>query len=241
MEPEWLKQATGFGMWFIGFLTAGNALLLSFIIYKKAFQYGRKMGMKEQTMKESVKASYITALGPCLGIFVGMTVLVIALGGAVAFIRESAGVGSIMFELIAARSGAEAAGVQLTREGMNATGLATILWAMATGSVAWVLIGGVFTRWLPKLKDIMGQGNPKQMAVISAAIMLGAFGRLFISSGIVPLIRKGTVAPFVGEIVALVFAVGWLLWADKLKKPAMKEYFLLIAIVVGMAAAQVIR
>jgi hypothetical protein len=112
---------------------------------------------------------------------------------------------------------------------------------MATGSVAWVLIGGVFTRWLPKLKDIMGQGNPKQMAVISAAIMLAAFGRLFISDGIVPLIRKGAVAPFVGEIVALVVAVAWLLWADKLRKPAMKEYFLLVAIIVGMAAAQIMR
>jgi hypothetical protein len=241
MEPEWLKPATGFGMWFIGFLTAGNALLLSFVIYRKAFRYGRKMGMKEQSMKDSVKASYITALGPCLGIFVGMTVLVIALGGAVAFIRESAGVGSIMFELIASRSGAEAAGVKLTREGMSTTGLATILWAMATGSVAWVLIGGVFTRWLPKLKDLMGQGNPKQMAVISAAIMLAAFGRLFISDGIVPLIRKGAVAPFSGAIIALVVAIGWLLWADKIKKPAMKEYFLLVAIIVGMAAAQMMR
>ncbi|KPK88343.1 MAG: hypothetical protein AMJ94_15365 [Deltaproteobacteria bacterium SM23_61] len=241
MEPEWLKQATGFGMWFIGFLTAGNALLLSFVIYRKAYRYGRKLGMKEQSMKDSVKASYITALGPCLGIFVGMTVLVIALGGAVAFIRESAGVGSIMFELIAARAGSEAAGVQLTREGMSATGLSTVLWAMATGSVAWVLIGGVFTRWLPKLKDLMGQGNPKQMAVISAAIMLAAFGRLFISDGIVPLIRKGAVAPFTGAIVALVVAIGWLLWADKLRKPAMKEYFLLIAIIVGMAAAQMMR
>jgi hypothetical protein len=239
MEPEWLKPATGFGMWFIGFLTAGNALLLSFVIYRKAYRYGRKMGMKEQSMKDSVKASYITALGPCLGIFVGMTVLVIALGGAVAFIRESAGVGSIMFELIASRSGAEAAGVKLTREGMSTTGLATILWAM--GSVAWVLIGGVFTRWLPKLKDLMGQGNPKQMAVISAAIMLAAFGRLFISDGIVPLIRKGAVAPFSGAIIALVVAIGWLLWADKIKKPAMKEYFLLVAIIVGMAAAQMMR
>ena len=241
MEPEWLKPATGFGMWFIGFLTAGNALLLSFVIYRKAYRYGRKMGMKEQSMKDSVKASYITALGPCLGIFVGMTVLVIALGGAVAFIRESAGVGSIMFELIASRSGAEAAGVKLTREGMSTTGLATILWAMATGSVAWVLIGGVFTRWLPKLKDLMGQGNPKQMAVISAAIMLAAFGRLFISDGIVPLIRKGALAPFSGAIIALVVAIGWLLWADKIKKPAMKEYFLLVAIIVGMAAAQMMR
>lgn len=241
MELEWLKQATGFGMWFIGGLTAGNALLLSFLVYRQAHKYGLKMGLKAESMRESIKAALITSIGPCLGIFVGMTVLVIALGGAVAFIRESAGVGSIMFELIASRAGAEAAGVQLTREGMTSTGLATVLWAMATGSVAWVLIGGVFTRWLPKLKDVMGQGNPKQMAVISAAIMLGAFGRLLISDGIKPLIVKGALAPFVGTIAAFCVAIGWLMWSDKLKKPIMKEYFILIAIVVGMAVAQIIR
>ncbi|MBU1205577.1 MAG: DUF5058 family protein [Proteobacteria bacterium] len=241
MEPEWLKQSTGFGMWFIGFLTAGNAFLLTVIIYRQARKNGLKMGLKDQVMRESVKASLITSIGPCMGIFVGMTVLVIALGGAVAFIRESAGVGSIMFELIASRAGAEAAGVKLTREGMNSIGLATILWTMATASVAWVLIGGVFTRWLPKMKDVMGQGNPKQMAIISVAIMLAAFGRLLISDSIKPLIIKGLVAPFAGMIVALIVGIGWLVWADKLKKPVMKEYFLLVAIVVGMAVAQMLR
>jgi len=241
MEPEWLKQATGFGMWFIGVLTAGNALLLTFFIYRHAHKYGLKMGLKAESMKESIKAALITSIGPCMGIFVGMTVLVIALGGAVAFIRESAGVGSIMFELIASRSGAEAAGVKLTREGMNSIGLATILWTMATASVAWVLIGGVFTRWLPKLKDVMGQGNPKQMAIISAAIMLAAFGRLLISDSIKPLIDKGFLPPFIGMIIAFLVAIGWLIWSDKLKKPIMKEYFILIAIVVGMAVSQIIK
>ncbi len=241
MEPEWLKQATGIGMWFIGFLTAGNALLLTFLIYRRAHKFGLKMGLTTEAMRESVKAALITSIGPCLGIFIGMTVLVIALGGAVAFIRESAGVGSIMFELIASRAGAEAAGVKLTREGMNSTGLATILWTMATGSVAWVLIGGVFTRWLPKMKDVMGQGNPKQMAVISVAIMLAAFGRLLISDSIKPLLLKGMVPPFAGAFVALVVAIGWLIWSDKIKKPIMKEYFLLVAIVAGMAVAQILR
>jgi hypothetical protein len=241
MEPEWLKQATGLGMWFIGFLTAGNALLLTLLIYRQARKYGTKMGLRKEAMSESVKAALITSVGPALGIFVGMTVLVIALGGAVAFIRESAGVGSIMFELIAARAGAEAAGVDLTREGMNSIGLATILWAMATGSVAWVLIGGVFTRWLPKLKDWMGQGNPAQMAVISVAIMLAAFGRLLISDAIKPLLTKGAIPPFAGALVGLMVTVGWLKWADRIKKPIMKEYFILVAIITGMAVAQLLR
>jgi len=188
-----------------------------------------------------LKAALITSIGPSLGIFVGMMVLVIALGGAVAFIRESAGVGSIMFELMALRAGAEAAAVEPTREGMTSTGLATVLWTMATASVAWVIIGGVFTRWLPKIKDVMGQGNPKQMSVISVAIMLAAFGRLFISDAIKPLLRQGSISPFAGAVVALSVAVGWLVLSDKIKKPMMKEYFLLVAIVAGMAVAQILR
>lgn len=241
MEQEWLKQATGFGMWFIGALTAGNALILTLIIYRHARKCGLQIGLRVEAMREGLKAALITSIGPCMGIFVGMTVLVIALGGAVAFIRESAGVGSIMFELIASRAGAEAAGVKLTREGMNSIGLATILWAMATGSVAWVLIGGVFTRYLPKLKDFMGQGNPAQMAIISAAIMLAAFGRLLISDSIKPLIDKGYWPPFIGMLIAFLVGVGWLIWSDKLKKPIMKEYFILIAIIVGMAISQMVR
>ena len=241
MEPEWLKQAAGLGMWLIGFVTAGNALLLSVLLFRQARKYGIKIGLKPQAMRDSVKAALIASVGPALGIFVGMTVLVIALGGAVAFIRESAGVGSIMFELIAARAGAEAAGVELSREGMNSIGLATVLWAMASGSVAWVLVGGVFTRWLPRMKDWMGQGNPTQMAAISIAIMLAAFGRLLISDALKPLIQKGSLPPFVGALAALGVTVGWLKWADKIKKPVMKEYFLLIAIVAGMAAAQLVR
>jgi len=241
MEPEWLRQAAGPGMWFIGFLTAGNALLLTLLVYRQAHKYGSKMGLRPEVMRESLKAALITSIGPCLGIFVGMTVLVIALGGAIAFIRESAGVGSIMFELMALRAGAEAAAVAPTREGMSSIGLATILWTMAAGSVAWVIIGGVFTRWLPRIKDVMGQGDPKQMAVISVAIMLAAFGRLFVSDAIKPLLRQGAIPPFAGAVVALAVAVGWLVWSDRIKKPTMKEYFLLVAIIAGMTVAQILR
>jgi len=51
MEPEWLKQATGFGMWFIGFLTAGNAVLQTILLYRQAHKYGLKMGLRSEAMK----------------------------------------------------------------------------------------------------------------------------------------------------------------------------------------------
>ena len=71
--------------------------------------------------------------------------------------------------------------------------------------------------------------------------MLAAFGRLLISDAVKPLIAKGALPPFAGALVALGVTFGWLKWADKIKRPVMKEYFLLIAIVAGMAAAQLVR
>ena len=126
MEPEWIKVATGPGFWVIGFIFAGNALTQSYLFYRLSRRTGARLRMGEGGTREAIKASFIASLGPAFGSFVGMTVLVLALGGAYAFARESAGVGSIMYELIAARAGAEAAGVPLTREGMTLPALLII-------------------------------------------------------------------------------------------------------------------
>jgi hypothetical protein len=119
MEPEWIRVATGPGFWVIGFVLAGNALIQSCPFYRLSRRTGPRLRMGEGKTREAIRASFIASLGPAFGNFVGMTVLVLALGGAYAFARESAGVGSIMYELIAARAGAEAAGVSLTREGLT--------------------------------------------------------------------------------------------------------------------------
>src|SRR6185436_18266198 len=167
--PEWLKVATSPGLWIIACVFAGNALIQSFLFYRLSRRVGTRLQIDKRTMDEAVKASFITSVGPAFGSFVGMTVMVLALGGAYAFARESAGVGSIMYELIAARAGAEAAGVELTREGMTVPALLTIFWVTALGSFGWVLVGGVFTRWLPKVKDAIGGGDHRRLRLVSVA------------------------------------------------------------------------
>lgn len=241
MEPEWLKMASSPGMWIIGFFFAGNALVCSYFFYRLAKKTGRRMQMREEVMHEAWKASFITSLGPAMGAFVGLTVMVIALGGAYAFARESAAVGSIMYELIAARFGSEAAGVPLTREGMTVAALPIVFWIGAIGSFGWVLTGGVFTRWLPKLKDWLGGGDVKRLQIITVAMMLGAFGRMLTNSSIKPLITKGQWPAIVASITAGIAAAIWLKTADKIGKPNMKEYFLVVALIVGMLCGQLTR
>ena len=241
MEPEWMRAATSPGLWIIGFIFASNALIQSYLFYRLSRRTGARMQMGKKGMSEAVKASCIASLGPAFGSFVGMTVLVLALGGAYAFARESAGVGSIMYELIAARAGAEAAGVPLTREGMTLPALQIIFWVAALGSFGWVLVGGVFTRWLPKIKNLIGGGDTRRLQMITVAIMLAAFARLLCNDAVVPLVRDGRWPALVASIVGGGVALAWLLYADRAKKPAIKEYFLIVALVVGMTAGQITR
>lgn len=235
----WTDLARSPILWIIGFITAGNALLQTLLFYRKTRETAQKIGMKRKILTDVIKTSVISSIGPSLGIFVGMFILVIAMGGAVAFIRESAGVGSIMFELYAAMMGAMAAGATLTAEGMTVEGFQAVLWTMATCSVGWVIVGGIATRWLPKMRDKMGGGDPKMIGLITMAMMLGAFGKMITTESIIPMIA-GKYAPITAMIVGFIVAMGWLRLADKLDKPTLKQYFLLVSLIMGMAVAQLL-
>jgi hypothetical protein len=241
MEPEWLKVATSPALWIIGSLFAASGLIQSYLFYRLSRRVGTRLRMSEARMNEALKASFITSLGPAFGSFVGMTVMVLALGGAYAFGRESAGVGSIMYELIAARAGAEAAGVPLTREGMTVPALAIIFWVGALGSFGWVLVAGVFTRWLPKLRDLMGGGDTRRLGLISIAIMLAAFARLLANDSFAPLLREGQWPAMIASLAGGGATFALLRYAAWSSRSAIKEYTLIISLVLGMTAGQITR
>ena len=241
MEPDWLRIASGPGMWVISFVFAGNALLASWFFYRLAKRTGRKIQLREDVMQQALKASFVASIGPALGAFVGLTVMVVALGGAYAFARESAAVGSIMFELIAARSAAEAAGVPLTREGMTVNALPIVFWITAIGSFGWVLTGGVFTRWLPRLKAWLGGGDLRRLQIITVAMMLGTFSRMFTNASIRPLVTRNEWPAIVAAVMAGLSAAIWLKTAERVGKPHLKEYFLIVALIVGMSCGEVTR
>ncbi|MBI4279885.1 MAG: DUF5058 family protein [Armatimonadetes bacterium] len=241
MEPEWLRIATSPGMWLIGFVFALSGLIQSFLFYRHARTVGARLKIRSEAMDEAIKASFITSIGPALGSFVGMSLLVITLGGAYAFARESAGVGSIMYELIALRVGAETAGVPMTREGMTVQALPVMFWVAALGSVGWVLLTGLFTRWLPKMKEWFGGGDPLRLQVVVIVITLGAFSRMVTSDSIRPLLLKGQWPNMSASLTGMAVALGWILWCDRINKPTLKEYFVLAAVIAGMIVGQVVR
>lgn len=240
MEFEWLKVLTSPMMWIIGLITAGNSIVQTVLFYRISRKTADRIGLKKETVARTIKAAAISAIGPSMGSFVGMVVLVLALGGAIAFIRESAGIGSIMFEFMIAGSGAAAAGVTLTREGMTLIGASAIVWGMALCCIPWIFTGGIGARYLPKLKDSFLAKDPKMVALISTTAMIGMFGKLGIDYGYLP-IKTGNFASPVAFLAGAITGFLWIRFAEKMGKPALKQYLMLVTIVVGMIAGQIFR
>jgi hypothetical protein len=123
---------------------------------------------------------------------------------------------------------------------MTVPALLTIFWVAALGSFGWVLMTGVFTRWLPKIKDLMGGGDTTRLQLVSVAIMLAAFGRLLANDGVAPLLLAGRWPATIASVVG-----GGAAWAccctRTVNKPALKEYSLIIALVLGMTAGEITR
>jgi hypothetical protein len=240
-QPEWLKIAAGPGLWIIGFIFAANAIVQSLLFARLARRVAARLRMSDRGVKEAIRASFVASIGPAMGSFVGMTVLVLALGGAYAFARESAGVGSIMYELLAARNGAQAAGVELTRESMTLEALVVVFWVTAIGSFGWLIVGGVGTRWLPKIKNAIGGGDPRRLQVISVAIMLGAFSRLLTTDGIAPLLNEGRLPPLAASVAGGAAAAATMLYATRTGRTGLREYVIIIALVAGITAGELTR
>jgi hypothetical protein len=72
-------------------------------------------------------------------------------------------------------------------------------------------------------------------------MMLGAFGRMLTNDSIKPFLTKGQWPALVASITGGVAAAIWLKMADKMGKPNIKEYFLVVALIVGMVFGQITR
>lgn len=133
-------------------------------------------------------------------------------------------------ELTAAKVGSEAAGVQFGSPDYNLMALATSWWTMAINGVGWLLLVGLFSHKLDSLRDIIGGGNAKCLAMLSGAAMLGVFG--YLNSKDVVSGGARLVAVVVGGLSMIVM----IRFVIK-KLPVLKEYSLRIAMLVGMFAA----
>lgn len=222
-----MKLANSLPMW----LACGAAVLLvivqAVIFTKRAIDAAPKVGLTDKQVKDAIKSSALTSLGPSVVILSGMLSLLVSVGGPMAWMRLSF-IGSVMFESIAAGIGTSAAGVQLGVEELTPLAFTMAVWTMILGSIGWIIISTLTADKMEKVQDKMSGGNAALAGVISGAAMVGAFGGM-VSQRLVGL-DKSTLSCALGALIMSVL----LFVSSKFKIAWMKEWNLTFSILLAM-------
>ncbi|WP_302805307.1 DUF5058 family protein [Cloacibacillus porcorum] len=228
---DYLKIANSGMIWLLCSVTVVIALLQAVLYMRMARKTALEANIPQEVVNTSFRIGLISAIGPAMGVFIVMVGLMAAIGGPMAWTRLSI-IGAAPTELTVATFGAEASGVELGGAGYGLTAMAVSWFTMALNGAGWLVVTGLFTPSLEKLREKMSGGDTKWLIVLSGACSLGIFGYLNNNE----IIKGG------GNAFASVFGALSMVFLVKCivpKCPKLMEYALGIAMIVGMACAVV--
>lgn len=232
MQMDYLAVSNLPIFWVLASFTVIISAVQAALFIRQANKATKACNLDPQLPKKAMKIGLISAIGPACGVFIVMVGLMASIGGPMSWLRLSI-IGAAATELAAATNGATAAGVTLGGEGYTLTILAVSWFAMALNGAGWLIVTGVATPALEKLRDKLSGGDMSWLGYMSAACSIGIFGYLNANSMVV----GGSVAIGI-TIVVLAGAISMIL-IDKLlvtKIPRLAEYSLGIAMIIGIAA-----
>lgn len=229
---DYMKIANSPILWFAAAPAVILAVFQSFVFAKKSYASGKQMGLTETQMKDAMKSSLITSIGPSFVVLTGLLSLLVTVGGPMAWMRLSY-IGSVMFELMAAGFGTEAVGVQMGIDPMTELAFTNAVWTMILGSLGWIVFSVLTADKMGKFQDRVAKGDKAIVTIISTAAVLGAFAAL-VSPHILRM-NNNTIAAVAGGLIMLVLS----LIIKKKNTKWLKEWALAIALFGGMIVAAI--
>ncbi|HHV58344.1 MAG TPA: DUF5058 family protein [Firmicutes bacterium] len=228
MSPKILQIANGFWVWVLAALTVSMVLVQAVLYTRLAYTTADKIGYAREKCRQAFRTGLVTAIGPSIAIFIVMVGMMSVVGGPITWLRLSV-IGAAPTELTAATVGAQARGVEFGGADYDLLALATSWWTMAINGFGWLLFVSLFTHKLEDFREKIGGGDPKWLAALSGAAMLGVFGYLNTSH----VLAGG------GRLIAVVTGAIAMVILLKLAERAkwLREYTLGIAMLIGMALA----
>ena len=83
-----MKIANSIPMWIACGIPVILVIAQALIFAKKSYSAGKKIGLTEKQMKNAIKSSAITSIGPSIVILVTMISLIVSMGAPVSWIRQ---------------------------------------------------------------------------------------------------------------------------------------------------------
>lgn len=232
MAPEVLELASGPVVWIIAFFVVGVVIFQAFKFMNIARKAAPDVGMTDEEVRKAIRTGFISAIGPSFGIAIVIISLITLLGSPVTLMRIGI-IGSAATETAAAGIGASAYGTELGASDFTKKALATVVWTMCLGGMGWLIVTALFTKSLGRVEKAIRRRNPKMMASVSLAAMLGAFGYLLGEEMI------KSVSFFVAALVSVTFMVIIMNFADRRDISWLKEWALGLSMVAGMIGGSI--
>ena len=235
-----MKIANSIPMWIACGIPVILVIAQALIFAKKSYSAGKKIGLTEKQMKNAIKSSAITSIGPSIVILVTMISLIVSMlsllitvGGPMAWMRLSL-IGSVMFESIAAGFGTASVGVQLGADTLTPLALDMAVWTMILGSIGWIIFATISASRMDKVQHKISGGDPAKLMAISSAAIIGAFSSM--SSSHLIKLNKNSVACVLGAVfMAILLTI-----SEKKNIKWLKEWNLTISILAAMIITAVI-
>ncbi|WP_072710328.1 DUF5058 family protein [Lacicoccus alkaliphilus] len=227
MTGEVMSLANSPVLWIIALFIIGMVIFQAIIFYRIAKEAAPAAGLNQEEVKRAARTGFISSIGPSFGIAIVIISLLALLGSPITLMRIGI-VGSAATETAAAQIGANAFGVDLGGDGFNMQAFTTMVWTMCLGGMGWLLFTLFFTKSLGKTESKVRKKNPKVMAVVSLAAMLGAFGYLLTEQMVNGLNYA------VAAVVSLTIMVVIMKVADRTNISWLREWSLGISMVFGM-------
>lgn len=240
MTEAVLSIANSFGLWIIAGFVVLFVLVQALLYTRLAFQTAKQINFPREKCIQGFKSGMISAIGPAIAVFIVMVGMMTVLGSPITWMWLTM-IGSAATKLIAADLSAQAAGVKLGTPDFNEIALANAYWAMAINGIGWILFVAFFGSKLMSVREKIGGGDPKWLALFSLSASLGAFAFLnskTLFNAAVSLSNQISGAAFAPAAAALGGMLGMIgLQLISRKYLWLREYTLGIAMILGIGIA----
>lgn len=242
MADTVVQIANSWGLWMIALFVITFVLVQAVMFTRLAFRSAEQIGFPREKCMQGFRSGLVSAIGPSIAVFIVMVGMMSILGGPITWLRLSM-IGSGPTELTAAKLSAEALGVTFGSPEFDGVALANAYWAMSINGIGWLLVVALFANRMEVIRQKIGGGDSKWMALIGLAASLGAFAYLnsgFLINSAVKLSQgaPGSLGPAGAVVGGMVSMIGLLTVARK--HTWLKEYTLGIAMLAGMGLAMLL-
>ncbi|MDD6022583.1 MAG: DUF5058 family protein [Acutalibacteraceae bacterium] len=162
-------------MYAIAFVAIGFVIVQSVFFIVKAWKRAKELGIKSETLRQTVVSSALFTLAPAVAILATVIVLASSLGIVLPWIRLSV-VGNLAYETVAAQTALDALGGSITQEVTDKVQFSAVAWVMTLGVAFGIfLVPLLCKKILNKVGKVVNKDEKSSRLadIVSAAAFIG--------------------------------------------------------------------